>query len=920
MNIRLKYRHRCAVMVCAALMIWPTVVFAKLHPDLTFESLETKYFVIHYQRADTYLVRLFGPWADQVHEQLSVWINSTPRHKTEVLIVNDSDAPGGTASTFPGNRIVIRMGHPDFVSAKWPDWWSYVFVHEYAHILQLDYASGGWPDLARFFGASNPINPLGPNWYREGFATYVESTFMPGGRVYEAYPRLALAQASGLTYPQLWYRDGAIWPDLNVRHYGLGSMWLQDLQRRDPAFFWELLKVKAGNPLLGLGVDGVDPGRLAQSFLNWRQTLPSASVALADPPPIRLSQSGFEKQDLAVDEHYVYTLENRYASAPLCLVRYHRDTGARQVLYEAHGDSFDLNSQGIVLDDLRYTDSFYRYSDLIYAPTINRMPKRLTQGERALYPALSPDGRQVAYVKNSGERQRLFLLDLPGDVPHDLADEGPTFRYGRLAWSPDGKFLAAERWQEGGQQDIVLVPADGGPLQTLYTDSGKATEWAPCFDPFGDALYFYSDAGGTLQVYRVYLASHQIQQVTQEPGGALYPALSPDGSRLYYLTMTAHGLDIESQHVGDIKAQALTSLKPVPLAPGPFLLDRPLRQLEERLTANVQSYSVWQSLAHSVWFPGAQADAYGLHPGAWLYMSDALDRHALTAFAGYDLTTSRPRHDIRYRYDGWFPTLTLRSQRWGEQYLNLGGDFREDTSFHSLTAQWVFNGFRQADDRAWLTLGGVNKNLAAASNTALLSVQPTLGQYWGLSLGAGWSHMLAYGNSHVYEDGFQFSSDVTFYAPAQGSGGDYQLWLNTAEFRKRPQFFPEHHVLAVTLEQIHQAGSVPMQDSGALGMSGYATGFGARSVLYSILGYSFPLLDVHDGRPNLDLYVRKLGGELRLLRAQPDNQSARGSLQGVLTLAGESQLFGNYYIDLVITQGLDMGGVWQSALQWRVTP
>lgn len=65
-------------------------------------------------------------------------------------------------------------------------------------------------------------------------------------------------------------------------------------------------------------------------------------------------------------------------------------------------------------------------------------PRQLTTAkEGASQPALSPDGRQLAFVRASEGKSQIFLLPLDGGEPTQLTH----FRYGATSpkWSPDGK-------------------------------------------------------------------------------------------------------------------------------------------------------------------------------------------------------------------------------------------------------------------------------------------------------------------------------------------------------------------------------------------------------------------------------------------------------------------------------------------------
>ncbi len=70
------------------------------------------------------------------------------------------------------------------------------------------------------------------------------------------------------------------------------------------------------------------------------------------------------------------------------------------------------------------------------------------------------------------------------------------------AWSPHGARIAY--WglpRTGAQRDIYTIPAAGGPAVKVTDDA--AVDWNPVWSPDGRYLYFSSDRGGSLNLWRV---------------------------------------------------------------------------------------------------------------------------------------------------------------------------------------------------------------------------------------------------------------------------------------------------------------------------------------------------------------------------------------------------------------------------------
>ncbi len=215
-------------------------------------------------------------------------------------------------------------------------------------------------------------------------------------------------------------------------------------------------------------------------------------------------------------------------------------------------------------------------------------PINLTEDSPAddVQPAFSPDGTQIAF-RSSREDGGLFVMGATGESARRLT----TFGW-NPAWSPDGNKLvfAAEpisrtpfdrpttsalwtveiatgeltrltegdsvqpSWSPGGdriaywglvaggaQRDLFTIPADGG--EPLAVTSDPAVDWSPVWSPDGKYLYFSSDRGGSMNLWRI-----PVDERSGERRGPPEPVRAPatfvahvsfsrDGKRLVYASM-----------------------------------------------------------------------------------------------------------------------------------------------------------------------------------------------------------------------------------------------------------------------------------------------------------------------------------------------------------------------------------------------
>ena len=128
------------------------------------------------------------------------------------------------------------------------------------------------------------------------------------------------------------------------------------------------------------------------------------------------------------------------------------------------------------------------------------------------YPAWSPDGKQVVFSSEEVETPyntlgtgRLWTVSVSGGEPREIGTNRPSskdFGTYQPAWSPGGGRIAY--WANvQGQRDLETVSASGGTPVKVTDD--LALDWAPVWSPDGKYLYFASDRGGAMGIWRVAL-------------------------------------------------------------------------------------------------------------------------------------------------------------------------------------------------------------------------------------------------------------------------------------------------------------------------------------------------------------------------------------------------------------------------------
>ncbi len=184
-------------------------------------------------------------------------------------------------------------------------------------------------------------------------------------------------------------------------------------------------------------------------------------------------------------------------------------------------------------------------------------------------PAWSPDGREIAVTEEAITETPLYRVISRATL---VAVEVESGRRRMLlaedavqpAWSPHGHRVAFWRAKGGGQRDLLTVGArrPSAPVAPVAVTADAAVDWNPVWSPDGRFLYFVSDRGGVMNLWRVPIDERSgrplgepqpLTTPTQWPAGLSF---SRDGRRMAYAaldqrtTILTRSFDPEREEVG----------------------------------------------------------------------------------------------------------------------------------------------------------------------------------------------------------------------------------------------------------------------------------------------------------------------------------------------------------------------------------
>jgi serine/threonine-protein kinase len=160
---------------------------------------------------------------------------------------------------------------------------------------------------------------------------------------------------------------------------------------------------------------------------------------------------------------------------------------------------------------------------------------RLTFSGRDRRPTWSPDGREVAFIRDTanggGDVYARAVNGSGGDRRLVHIDR----RIQEVTWSRDGRWLIV-RTETGsaGNGDILAVPAHGDSVPVRVATSPFA-ELEPTLSPDGRWVAYTSNEAGADEVYVRPFPNTDAGRWQVSNGGGTDPVWSPDGRQLYFI-------------------------------------------------------------------------------------------------------------------------------------------------------------------------------------------------------------------------------------------------------------------------------------------------------------------------------------------------------------------------------------------------
>ena len=545
--------------------------FEFVHPELSWRTIETEHFLVHYHEGAERTAREVARVAESVYEPVTRLYQHEPDQKVS-FVVKDHDDYSNGAAWFYDNKIEIWASALDFELRGTHPWIENVVTHEFTHLIQIQtamklgrtvpaiyfqwfgYEAARRPDILYGFPnilVSYPISAfVVPSWFAEGTAQYnhpdLQYDYWDTHR--DMILRMYMLQGNPLTWEEMSVfgktslgNESAYNAGFSIVQYIAETYGVEALRELSVALssVGRLTMDGAVEKVLGMtGQELYEQWNKAKSA-EYRERAQSIQRSEVIGDVIESEGFGNYYPQFSPDGEKLYYVSNKGSdyfsqSGVYC---YDLQSRASSLVIPGVRSTLSVSPDGRYLYYAKTTQNNPHWSglsDIFCYDLQEQEERRLTRGLRAHSPRVSPDGTKLAFASGSDGTLNLGLMDVDDGSPRRSTAFTDGEQVTTPSWSPDGRRLIFA-FSKGHRQSVAIIDTSGERLQTLAVRGDART---PSFSPDGRTVYYSNDATGIFNIYSLDLGSGHSRQITNVVGGAFQPTIGQGGLVAYALYST----------------------------------------------------------------------------------------------------------------------------------------------------------------------------------------------------------------------------------------------------------------------------------------------------------------------------------------------------------------------------------------------
>ena len=649
------------------------------HPELSWKTIETEHFRIHFYDNTEQSAMLGATIAEIIYEPITELYNYEPFDKTDIVFTDVDDISNG-AAYFYDNKIIIWTSPLDFELRGSHRWLQNVITHEFTHIVSIQKAQkfgksipGGyiqWIDYEKekrpdvLYGYPNklvsyPIPGTSvPPWLAEGIAQ-----FMYPGADWDNWDSIR----------DMILRDRTLnnnlltWTEMNV--FGKSGIGNESVYNSGYALS-KYLAVKHGPSALknimaslskpfnssidkaikeAIGIEGREVYDDFISVLNIRYDSLSNSVLNNIKKGTIIEQNGTSNLFPAWNEDgnliaFLSNKENDYFGSTDLFIYSVKNKTSKKIVDDVfskpswNGQKLFYSKKSKIAN--KVGSKFY---DLYEFDLLTDKENRITQDARAFSPVYNSNDSTLFYISTNGGNQNIYMIDLVSRSTQKLTDFSNQEIINSLNYDYETNRIMFDITQNHFRDIHFLSLSDsisGAILNSSFWDERQ-------IDFSKKGMVYSDDRSG---IFNIYYIDSQVQgYLTNVVGGAFMPDIHESGKIAYSL-----------YEKGGYKIAVLDSIDLIDdtkVGYSPTYFNK-----NSSLSAPIKNDSKIKSKKYKDHFPPlmimprASIDYGTIKPGFYFYSSDIIDKVSLIGGASSNKSKDLDLFML-FEYRHLFPTL-----------------------------------------------------------------------------------------------------------------------------------------------------------------------------------------------------------------------------------------------------------------------